>query len=332
MSIEGIIEFEKQSCPKVILDRERGLEFASSVMDQYSDIKDEEAIFMLALSLEHPEWKKELVEQVKKYKQHISDPEKILAKLRNDFSKIDSTATINDEAESWEQYVSIFEAQISEILEYFHPTDGEFPKKVLLVLAGNIIKNKNSGFSFHVDNTAVIVSHPGNVDNAGHEYLHGIINPLTEMIANDLPKENIISLASVKYKVDEGYGEHAESLLNEELIRTYNDIIRHGEDLPSLEQFKQVLDELTEESYANTLNSEPETRARLEQMGIHSLLELRGQIDTYFDRYVRNDLRERVYSFYKEYEQQKITNRNIRFKDFFKENIRKFLMIETHPS
>lgn len=64
-------------------------------------------------------------------------------------------------------------------------------------------------------------------------------------------------------------------------------------------------------------------------MTIHSLQEFRNRADEYFVKYVKNELRERIYAFYKEYERQKTQRVDLRFKDFFISNIKNFFALET---
>ena len=103
----------------------------------------------------------------------------------------------------------------------------EIAKKVVIIPSDRLLPSKETGQSFHIGDTTVIMSHTENPMNLEHEFLHGIINPITEELAGEIPQEKVVALASEKLKKGEEYGEHALSLLNEELIRTYNEFIEN---------------------------------------------------------------------------------------------------------
>lgn len=315
--------FEKETASKFEIEASnaRSLEWAAGAMARFADEGDEEAVYMLALTLEHPEWEGEMMRQVKVCKPHVSNPEALLTRMKSEFGSFTpEVGGSNEQGQintSWSERIPDVEARLAEITAYFNPNDGDSPRKVILVPGEQILSSPNSGSSFHIGDTAVILSHAGNLDNVGHEFLHGYINPITEALSGRLPEGEILKLASDKYKIDEMYGEHALSLLNEELIRTYNDVIRTGESLPSKEDFKRKLEGLSDDSFAQVLKNEPQTSKRLEQLGIKSLGELIERSDEYFERYMKNELRERIYRMYCEYNEQKQAQPDIRFKDFF---------------
>jgi hypothetical protein len=300
---------------------EPGLEWAASAMEHFGDVGDKEAVFMLALTLGHPEWEAEMLRQVKEYKPHVSDPEGLLIRIKADFEASKNMSEQNgsfiEVENSWMEHIPAVKERLSEINAYFNAEEGEYPRKVILVPAEGIIKTDNSGSSFHVGDAAVILSHAGNLDNVGHEFLHGMINPMTEELKHRLPEEKILALASDRYKIDDMYGEHALSLLNEELIRTYNDIIRSDGAPPSPEEFKKKIESLTDETFAHILTNEPHTGKRLKNMGINTLKEFQERSVEYYERYIKNELRERIYGLYREFEAKKEVQPDLKFKDFF---------------
>jgi hypothetical protein len=323
--MEGCPSVESSPKHEVETGSEPGLVWAGKAMERFGDVGDEEAVFMLALTLGHPEWEGELLRQVKAYKPHIVDPEGLLGRIKADFESSGNESGQNESvlesSNGWNEHIPEVEERLAEINAYFNPAEGEYPRRIVLVPSDTILSSANSGSSYHIGDTVVILAHSGNIDNVGHEFLHGIVNPMTEALQERLPEQRIVALASDKYKIDEGYGEHALSLLNEELIRTYNDVVRNGEALPSLEGFKSRLSEITDEDLAGILASDPGTSRRLEQMGIASLDELKSRAEEYFERYMKNELREKIFGLYREYDEQKRVLPDLKFKDFFAERV-----------
>jgi hypothetical protein len=194
-------------------------------------------------------------------------------------------------------------------------------KKITIVPSDKLLSSKDSGSSFHVDGATVIMSHTENLDNFEHEFLHSIINPLTEKISESIPEEKIINLASIKLKEEEMYGDNALSLLNEELIRTYNDLIKNKKNIRTFNDFEKMTNSLDNDSFNKIVKSESQIKTRFSSMNIASLEEFKLKIKEYYDKYEKNELREKVFQLYKKYDAEKSINQNIRFEDFLSKEI-----------
>jgi hypothetical protein len=315
---------EVLSRPQFEVRQEKSLEFVARSMKNYEDVGDKEAVFMLALILDHPEWKDEILRQMEQYKPHVKNPEKILERIREDYSKLGQKSEAASEAEDtiwWADHLPEAEARIQKLIAYFHPQENAVMSRVVIIPSDRILPSKDTGRSFHVGGTAVIMSHTENLDNLEHEFLHGIINPLTERLAETVPQEKIISLASNRYKEDEMYGDHALSLLNESLIRTYNDLIKKGKPIRTFEDFEKLFSSLSESRFAEFIEAEPRTKARLETMRIHSLDDFKRNIKEYYDRYMKDELGERVYKLYERFNLEKSVHPDVRFEDFLSREI-----------
>ena len=165
------------------------------------------------------------------------------------------------------------------------------------------------------------MSHTENLENFEHEFLHGIINLMTEELAEEIPQEKVVALASSKLKVDEMYGDHSLSLLNEELIRTY-DLIKSKSPIRTLANFTALVDSLSEDRFAELISAEPRTKERFTTVGISSLADFKVKVEEYYNRYEKNELRERVYCLYEKFNAEKSAHPKIRFKDFLAREIK----------
>ena len=65
-------------------------------------------------------------------------------------------------------------------------------KKIIIVPSDKLLSSKDTGSSFHVGDTIVIMSHTENLENFEHEFLHGIINLMTEELAEEIPQEKLL--------------------------------------------------------------------------------------------------------------------------------------------
>ncbi len=52
-------------------------------------------------------------------------------------------------------------------------------------------------------------------------------------------------------------------------------------------------------------------------MGINTLKEFQDRSVEYYERYIKNELRERIYELYREYEAKKEVQPDLKFRDFF---------------
>ncbi len=221
---------EKLPQPQIEVRQEKSLEFVAKAIKDYEDVGDDEAVFMLALTLDHPEWKDSILEQIKQHKPHVRNVDKILERLKENYFSLSWQSQIQSNAEDtvwWNEHLLEVKTRIINLISYFRPSSNEVAKKVIIIPSDKLLESKDAGGSFHVGDTAIIMSHTKNLGNFEHEFLHGIINPITEEFAGGISEEKIIALASNKLKKEQGYGDHALSLLNEELIRTYNEFIEN---------------------------------------------------------------------------------------------------------
>jgi hypothetical protein len=217
----------------------------------------------------------------------------------------------------WNEHLPEVKTRIANLIAYFRPEGKAAVSKVVIVPSDELFASKDTGRSFRIGDTIVIMSHTENLDNVEHEFMHGIINPLTEKLTAQLPEEKIVALASSRLKDEEMYGNHARSLLNEELIRTYNDFIKEGRPVRTFADFKDLVDNLDELQFSELLATESRVKDRFIAMSIASLDDFRLKLQEYYDRYEKNDLRDKIYQLYKTFNAEKAQNPATRFEDFF---------------
>lgn len=322
--MENLATKEKLPQPQLEVRQEKSLEFITQSIQDYEDVGDEEAVLMLTLTLDHPEWKDTILEQIKQHKPHVQNVEKILEKLKKNYFSSGWQSQIQPNAEDaiwWAEHLPETKAQIANLLTYFRPLPDEVVKKIIIVPSDKLLSSKNTGSSFHVGDAIVIMSHTENPENFEHEFLHGIINPLTEKFEGEIPQRKVVALASGKLKVEEMYGDHALSLLNEELIRTYN-FIKLKRPIRTFDSFSALVDSLDENRFAELINTGPHTKAHFASIGISSLADFKAKVKEYYDLYEKNELRERVYRLYEKFNAEKSIHPEVKFKDFFAKAIK----------
>lgn len=325
------------SPPEICIQREIGLELMYEFMNERKEdyellsrlfSADEETLFFLSLIFLHVDRTNEVIGQIRKYKPHVRNPEELHNKLMKQLAAIDLDRKDREkEAEveiaRWKKKITEVRQRIKRIVSYFRPTiETTRIEKVILVPSDQMIP-KNSGRSFRIGGEILIMSHSENLDNVEHEFLHGLINPIVfeKLQLSDQQRNRIVELAGRKLK--EEYGEYPLSLLSEELIRTFNDLVKHGKRPESLKQFKRKLQLLDEKEFRKAIRSNKVLKSRLRAMDISSLNELCSRVEEYYNRYGKDQLRERIYDLYLGYEAVK--EKGIIFEEFLKDNITEFI-------
>lgn len=224
---------------EICLRREIGLEALRRVADTDEQVfvqllnlanGDEEALFMLSLTLFHSEREKGIFQQICRFKPHVVNPKFIQGKLVRvlfPVAVVVTSESVEKQMQTWKGRIPEIQMTIRRIIDYFRPA--VVPKKVVIVPSDTIV-TETSGRSFVVGEEFLISSHTTNRHNLIHEFLHSLINPIIydELLLSDAQKKQIIVMAG-GYLQD--YREYPLSLLAEALIRVYNDAIRHGKEL-----------------------------------------------------------------------------------------------------
>jgi hypothetical protein len=290
---------EQIKTPEVITERQEGLERLSrlSPAEREEIIAavggDEEAAFWSALAFGHSEREQELIEQFKKYKPHIADPEGVFRAAGPLLEK--SSAYPSEEVGDAVQNP---EARVDKLFAYFKPNRA--PERIVVV-PSDCLTSATSGRSWRLGKNGYVISHSTNPDNFDHETTHLIINPMVEElgdILSDEAKKKILAMGAEK--LQEKYGDDWYPMLCEELINTYKECVEENETPETFEGFQRKIQSISDEDFNKALQSE-DAGKKLREVGIKTKSELLERAREYYDRYVKNQLRDSLYKVYEAY-------------------------------
>jgi hypothetical protein len=203
------------------------------------EVNNDEILLWFSLAVENDDFEYDVFQEIKKHKD-LNDAEEKFERFKSiirEFksSNFEAGSLIEDFAKKDiqnRQEKNEEEKIVSECIKYFKPKkDTSNIEKIVFLPTNPLIReDTGSGFFSETNKKGIIFS---NIENSGskrHEFLHFIINPITEKI--DFTKEEkakIIKIAGKNLVEKQNYGEHPHSLLNEILIRFYNGITEHPE-------------------------------------------------------------------------------------------------------
>lgn len=275
---------------------------------------DEETLYNMALTYQHPERTEHVLEMAKEYKPYVKDPMALYTAFISALEEFDGIYSdsslapeINDEIEKDRERrlegIDVTEKRIKELIDFYLPDVRSTDISRVSFVPTDPLYRKNSGRAFSAfPGEQIIISHIDNIDNQDHEFCHGIINPIVRKLSDVLTEEQknrVSQLASGKLRED--YGEGYFSLLCEEFIRTYNDVIKKGEQLPTYDDFYGKISSLTEEEFDKFSRESENLRNRLGELEINTLEDFKRKSREYYERFEKNELRELVYGIYQEY-------------------------------
>lgn len=287
---------------------------SKAIKDLHEEGVDEETLYNLALTYQHPERLEKVLEMMAKYKPHVKNQQEVYQKvliLLERFDQVFSPSSlagrlaIEIELDKDERLRRIEETRkrIESLINFFKPDSRTTDIRTLIFVPADPLYKKDSGRSFFVSpGEQIIISHIDNTDNQDHEFLHSIINPIIEKVSQKLTnaqKEGVSLLASEELKRD--YGEGHFSLLCEEFIRTYNNVFRKGERPQTHEAFARDISAMSEEEFQRFLTENKDFEARCAELGIATADDLKGRSREYFERFKQNQLRDLIFEIYREY-------------------------------
>ena len=289
-------------------------EIIKTIKDFYIQGIDEETLYNLALTYQHPERVEKVLEMVAKYKPHVKNPQEIHQKVITLLESFNQTFSASPLAEKFaaeieqdrnERLARLAETRkrIENLIDFFKPDSKTTDTRKLIFVPTDPLYRVNSGRNFSAfPGEQIIISHIDNVDNQDHEFSHGIVNPIVEKLSQQLTdeqKEKISRLASGKLKQD--YNDGHFSLLCEEFIRTYNDFLKRGERPQTYEDFVQKIYGISEKQFQKELVQSKNFKARCEELGITTIKDFKNKSQEYFERFEKNQLRDLIFEIYQEY-------------------------------
>lgn len=291
---------------------------------------DREALLMMALAVNKPERVEWALKTLREYKQYIQinpedlykEVERLVDAFKTASNTISSLIKQSERAmEKRREQLPILESRLSKLIDFFRPKADSFKIKKITLLSVDQYVLEDAGSCFTFGDELVIASPIDNLDNFDHEFLHSVINPIVDKLEDELSdeqKEIIKKSAGLKLRQD--YGEGYYSLLCEELIRTFNDFIKPGRNPVSLDEFKDKIKNITDEEFKKELKKSPSLALRCQQLGIESLDEMKDEAEEYFERYEKDELREKIFTFYQAYASESSKTPNLNFEDFILSN------------
>ncbi len=288
-------------------------EILKTIKDFYAEGVDEEALHNIALTYRHPERVESILEMAAKYKSHVKNPQEVHKKVLALLESFEQTFSSSPLAEKFAAEIERDKSErlkrlgetkkrIESLIDFFKPDSKTTNVQKLSLVPTDPLYKANSGRNFTLPGEQIIISHIDNVDNQDHEFSHSIINPIVEKLSQQLTDEQkgkISKLASGKLKQD--YGDGHFSLLCEEFIRTYNDVLKKGEKLQSYEDFVRKISDISEEQFQKFFAESKGFKARCTELGIVTIEDFKNKSREYFERFEKNQLRNLIFEIYQEY-------------------------------
>lgn len=289
-------------------------EILKTIKDFYAEGVDEETLYNLALTYRHPERAEKVLEMAAKYKPHVKNPEEIHQKLLALLESFDQTFSASSLAEKFAAEIERdrrerlkrleeIKQRIENLIDFFKPDSKTTNVQKLNFVPTDPLYRADSGRNFSAfPGEQIIISHIDNIDNQDHEFSHGIVNPIVEKLSQQLTdeqKKKISQLASEKLKQD--YGDGHFSLLCEEFIRTYNDVLKRGEKPQTYEDFARKISGINEKQFQKFLAESKNFKARCAELGIVTIEDFKNKSQEYFERFEKNQLRDLIFEIYQEY-------------------------------
>ncbi len=293
---------------------------------------DMEIAGWFALAIDHPNILPSILETCLKHKEHKNLNKENASELFEEFKAIlnefraknsDLESVLKFKEDNLEANNLLEEKEmLAECLEYFKPKKQTSNLRSVIFLTDNDLIKNNTGWGFRADDKGYIVSHKNNRNNQRHEFLHFLINPIIEKIEfSEEEKKKIIEMAGQKMVVELNYGENATSLLNEALIRVFNEI--KSNNYKTFQDYLEKIAKLSEEKFGQIKIDEAEVLAKL---NIKTLGDFKERAtDIYYAR-ITSTLNEKVYQLYLDYDQLRKNNFDLTFEDYFLENYKKLFL------
>ncbi len=288
-------------------------EFLDKIHALQKEGVDQKVLYTLAFTYEHPERNKGAFEMITKYKTYIENPQELqkeFFRVLEIFDKSFSlspleekmTIAIERDKKARREILEETKAKIEELISFFKPDSKTTSVRKISLMPTDPLERVDTGSAYIFGEELVLKTHIDNPDNLEHEFLHSIINPIVEKLAQQLTdeqKEKISQLANGSLKQD--YGEGYFSLLCEEFIRTYTDVFKKGERPQSYEDFAQKISSIDEEQFQKFLVQSQSLKAKCVELDITMTEDFKSRSQEYFERFEKNQLRDFIFEIYQEY-------------------------------
>lgn len=318
---------------------EESVKFLEGIKALESGGTDGEALFNMALTRGHEERLKPLYEFIVENKGYIQDPQTIRTRLVEQIDNLEKALPEDLKKafrEATEADISLregnlewYKQRIKGLIDFFRPDPETTKTKKITILPTNFLMPEKSGVAYDFGDEQFVEHNINNPHNFAHEFLHGVVNPIVDKLSLMLTEEQerkISQIGSYQLKVEQGYGGGHFSLLCEEFIRTYNDVLENEEKPETYDGFREAIASIDESEFSKTLNEADDgqrpqdnkewLRKHCRELGISNLEGMKEKSQEYYDRFLKNELREIIYGFYQDYIKEKEKNSEIRFEEF----------------
>ncbi len=300
---------------------------------------DEDTLLNIVLSKDHPARTTHTKEFIRKYKEPIENDTIFFEKVFSTLAEIETLLPqellqeidhfTQSDVEKRTRQTKELRKNLQGAIDFFRPQQDLCDIKKLYTLTTDPLYSPESGMAFNFGAEHIIHSHIDNIENTVHEFAHIFINPMIDRVTAHFTKEQkqkIIHLSSQRLRYEQGYGEHPESLLCEELIRAYTKYLFKNEPFRHLDEITERINHLTDEDFARIQNTHTtQKNNRLEKIGIHTLDELKEHVDTFYTYYIASPLESHIYALYKKYEKEMQRNPHTHFEKFLTQHSNELL-------
>lgn len=271
---------------QLVNDNEETLRWLAFVVDKEENMKDK----MISRIIKHKGLEAEEARIVMNKFQEMYD----IMKEGIDIGTINEF--IETDIVSRQEGLASLKEDIYQAIDFFHPKNSEI--KEVIFLPTNPLEEKQSGNGINLEDTYYINSDKGNRLNEIHEFRHSIINPITEKVKlSSEDEDKIIGLSPKRLRDDY---ESGESILTEEIIRTYGTGLNQG-NVPNLATFRESLLLANKGKIEEFINKEKSQGISLAESA-EELLSDEDLIKKYYESYSQDLLAERIWKFFEDYQ------------------------------
>ncbi len=282
---------------------------------------NEETLKWLALVAEKDEYVRFLVaENIFKYKGLSKDRvEKLMISFLEFYQELKEKFDINELIKAYvdtdikkrKKDLPELKKTIDEAINFFKPSNLTISQ--IVYLPSNPLEKIQSGNGVRIGDTFYINSEQGNRVNEIHEFLHCVINPITEKLK--LTSEDEQAIFNLCHKRLKSYN-NARNILTEEIIRTYKTGF-NKENKPGFDNFRKKLLSFDKVKLQQILSLEKEDALA---SNVDELLNNEEIMRKYYEKYIKDELSQRIWQFFEEYEKS-----NESFENYLLNNYKQIL-------
>ncbi len=294
---------------------------------------DEESLYNLSLTYQHPERTGHVFNMLEKHKgierMRAEESQRKLIEVLGILDKDPSLDNLKKkfieetqrDIETRREQLGGSRQRIEKLIDFFRPKLQTTKIEKVNLLPTDFLYHKRSGKSFSFGKELILMSSPeDSTDGQAHEFLHGIINPIIDKLNKNLTeghKRKIVELASGKIR--QHYGEeNYYSHLCEGFIRTYLNVFEKGGKPQTYENFRELISQkiTNDNQFQRILVQDKELKQRCDALGVSNLEELTVKSKDYFETYEEDKLGNVIYGFLGNYKRECSDKPEVTFEDF----------------